>query len=77
MRLLRDTIPGVGARYVDFRMAELRQILIENSPISRSDLDPLSPVYVDGGERDSSLMVETGESRTPRPREATQDILQA
>ncbi len=66
MRLLRDTIPGVGPRYVDFPMAELRQILIENSPISKVDFDPLSPVYVDGGEpRFEANGGDGGESKSP------------
>lgn len=64
MRLLRDKIPGIGERYIDFPMSDLRESLIAHSPVNRpesSDLPRLprrgrSRVELggDGGESNST-----------------------
>ncbi len=65
MRLARDKIPGVNDRYINASPAKLRESLLKYSPIRLIK-------QMQTGES----LVETGESRTPRPREATQNILQ-
>jgi len=67
MRLARDKIPGVNDRYINADPAKLRESLIRYSPLR------LIRQNSQAGEN----LVEAGESRTPRPREATQDMLQA
>ncbi len=67
MRLARDIIPGVNNRYINAPLAKLRESLIRYSPLR------LIRQEVKAGEN----LVETGESRTPRPEEATQNMLQA
>ncbi len=66
MRLARDIISGVNDRYININLAKLRESLLKYSPLRQIKL-------MQTGES----LVETGESRTPRPREATQNILQA
>jgi len=70
MRLLRDRIPGQNNRYIAVTLAQLRDALGSHSPLrlikrKGSLLEPVAD------------LVETGESRTPRPKEAAQNILQA
>ena len=66
MRLARDKIPGVSDRYINATPAKLRESLLKYSPIRLIR-------HAQAGES----LVETGESRTPRPEEATQSMLQA
>lgn len=66
MRLARDKIPGVSDRYINATPAKLRESLLKYSPIRLIKQM-----------RTGESLVETGESRTPRPREAAQNILQA
>jgi len=66
MRLARDIIPGVNDRYINARPVQLRESLKKYSPLRL-----IKQV------QDGESLVETGESRTPRPEETTQDILQA
>ncbi len=66
MRLARDKIPGVNDRYINAHPAKLRESLLRYSPLRLIK-------QVQAGEN----LVETGESRTPRPEEATQNMLQA
>jgi len=66
MRLARDKITGVNDRYINATPAKLRESLLKYSPIRLIR-------HKQAGEN----LVEAGESRTPRPREATQDMLQA
>jgi len=66
MRLARDTIPGVNDRYINVRPVQARESLKKYSPLRLIR-------QVQAGES----LVETGESRTPRPREAAQNLLQA
>ena len=76
MRLARDVIPGVNDRYINYSPARLREDLIRYSPlrlVSRKRTAQAGEKPAQAGE----YMVETGESRTPRPREAAQNILQA
>ena len=74
MRLLRDKIPGQNDRYINFPMSRLREALERYSPLrlikQKETGSGLSHEPADS-------LVETGESRTPRPRETTQNILQA
>ncbi len=60
------TITGVNDRYINAHPAKLRESLLRYSPLRLIK-------QVQAGES----LVETGESRTPRPEEATQNILQA
>jgi len=69
MRLIRDRIPGQNDRYISFPMVRLREALESYSPLKLIKKAPALP--------ELGLLVETGESRTPRPREAAQNILQA
>ena len=69
MRLIRDKIPGMNDRYINFSMVRLREALESYSPLRLIKKAPALP--------ELGLLVETGESRTPRPREAAQNILQA
>jgi len=76
MRLARDVIPGVSDRYINYSPARLREDLIRYSPlrlVSQKRTAQTGEKPAQAGE----YMVETGESRTPRPREAAQNILQA
>ena len=66
MRLARDRVPGVNDRYIQTSAVKLRESLIRYSPMSLIR-------QVQTGES----LVETGESRTPRPEKATQSMLQA
>jgi len=66
MRLARDKIPGVNDRYINAHPAKLRESLLKYSPLRLIR-------QVQAGES----LVETGESRTPRPEEAAQNMLQA
>jgi len=66
MRLARDIIPGVNDRYINADPAKLRESLLKYSPIR-----------LIRHEQAGESLVETGESRTPRPEEATQNMLQA
>ena len=66
MRLARDKVPGQNDRYINTDPVKLRESLIRYSPLSLIR-------QVQTGES----LVETGESRTPRPEEATQSMLQA
>ncbi len=66
MRLARDKIPGVNDRYINTDPIKLKESLLKYSPIRLIK-------QMQAGES----LVETGESRTPRPEEATEDILQA
>ena len=66
MRLARDKIPGVSDRNINASPAKLGESLLKYSPVRLIR-------QVQTGES----LVETGESRTPRPKEATQNILQA
>ena len=74
MRLLRDKIPGQNDRYINFPMSRLREALERYSPLrlikQKETGSGLSHEPADS-------LVETGESRTPRPEEAVQNILQA
>ena len=72
--MLRDRIPGQNERYVHYSTDQLKQALERYSPLR------LVQRKEAGSETDSEpdrFLVETGESRTPRPEEAAQDILQA
>jgi len=69
MRLLRDKIPGQSERYLAVTPAMLRESLERYSPLRL--IKTVSPAGETG-----ECLVETGESRTPRPEEAVQDILQ-
>ncbi len=62
MRLIRDKVPGLSDRYVNYPMTLLKQGLIAHSPLSGDGGDSVG----DGGER-QKCMVETGESRTLEP----------
>jgi len=73
MRLARDKIPGVNDRYINADPAKLRESLLKYSPIRLIRHKQAGESLVEAGES----LVEAGESRTPRPREATQDMLQA
>jgi len=66
MRLARDRVPGVNDRYINTGPVRLRESLIKYSPLS----------LIRQMQTEESL-VGTGESRTPRPEEATQSMLQA
>jgi len=66
MRLARNKVTGVNDRYINAAPVKLRESLKKYSPIRLIR-------QVQAGES----LVETGESRTPRPREAAQNILQA
>ncbi len=66
MRLARDIIPGVNSRYINADPIKLGESLLKYSPVRTIRL-----------EQTGESLVETGESRTPRPRKATQNILQA
>ena len=69
MRLIRDKIPGQSERYINYSLGQLREDLERYSPLR---LIRKAPAL-----REQEFLVETGESRTPRPEEATQNILQA
>ena len=43
MRLIRDIVPGVGARYINFPMEELVAALIKYSPVSQTGETGISP----------------------------------
>ena len=43
MRLIRDIVPGVGARYINFPMEELVSALIKYSPVSQTGETGISP----------------------------------
>jgi integrase len=76
MRLARDVIPGINDRYINYSLTRLREDLIRYSPLRLVS----QKRTVQAGEKPTQTgeyMVETGESRTPRPREAAQNILQA
>jgi len=66
MRLARDKIPGVNDRYINAHPDKLRESLLRYSPLRLIK-------QVQTGEN----LVETGESRTPRPEGAAQNMLQA
>ena len=66
MRLARDKITGVNDRYINATPAKLRGNLLKYSPMRLI-------TQMQTGES----LVETGESRTPRPEKATQNMLQA
>ena len=66
-RLLRNRVLGVNDRYRNVSPGSLVLYLEKHSPI-RTILTP---------ELTGESLVETGESRTPRPKEAAQDLLQA
>ncbi len=70
MRLIRDKIPGQNDRYLAVTPVKLREALEKYSPLRL--ITTVSPAGETG-----ECLVETGESRTPRPEEAVQDILQA
>ena len=70
MRLIRDKIPGQNDRYLRVTPVKLGEALERYSPLRL--IQTVSPAGETG-----ECVVETGESRTPRPEEAVQDILQA
>jgi len=77
MRLLRDKVPGQSDRYLAITPAMLRNDLVKYSPLRL--INDISPANLarECEKEAGEMMVETGESRTPRPEEAVQDILQA
>jgi len=76
MRLARDKVDPLKDRYINVDPVKLRENLIKYSPLRL-----ISPKRTaQAGEKPTQageFMVETGESRTPRPRKAAQNILQA
>jgi len=66
MRLAGDKIPGVNDRYINTNPIKLRESLLKHSPVSLLRL-----------KQAGETLVEAGESRTPRPEEAAQNLLQA
>jgi len=77
MRLIRDNPPLLNRRYITVSDTVLKEGLLNHSPLR---LIKKSFPTLKAGEtpaKAGDLMVEAGESRTPRPREATQNILQA
>ena len=66
MRLARDIIAGVNDRYINADPVKLGESLLKYSPIRLIR-------HKQAGES----LVETGESRTPRPEKAAQNVLQA
>ena len=66
MRLARDIIPGVNDRYINIDPVKLGESLLKYSLLRQIR-----------HEQAGESLVEAGESRTPRPREATQNLLQA
>ena len=66
MRLARDKIQGVNDRYINTDAVKLGE-----------SLNKYSPIRLIRNMQTGESLVEAGESRTPRPREATQNILQA
>ena len=68
MRLIRDKIPGQSERYINYSLGQLREDLERYSPLRLIRKAP--------ARREQDFLVETGESRTPRPEEATQSMLQ-
>ena len=80
MRLARDIVPGVNDRYINTDPAKLGKSLLKYSPVRLIRCQQEGEALVQEGEalvQEEESLVEAGESRTPRPREATQDILQA
>jgi hypothetical protein len=77
MRLIRDQVPHFNSRYISLSAAVLKKKLLEYSPLRLVKKN--SPAMKDGetSAKDGELVVEAGESRTPRPEEATQNLLQA
>ncbi|GAI96300.1 unnamed protein product, partial [marine sediment metagenome] len=82
-RLIRDVNPGCSDRYLKVPLAKLLRDLELLSPLRqirrtarRGGAEPLRQAGETMGQAEES-MVETGESRTPRPEELAQDILQA
>jgi len=74
MRLLRDKVPGQSDRYIHFPLSRLAEALSRYSPLRIIEDKETGSGTVP---EPADSLVETGESRTPRPREATQNILQA
>jgi len=74
MRLIRDKVPGYNDRYVNYTLPFLVAALNRYSPLRLIKQQPPAKKV---GEYTGESLVETGESRTPRPEEAVQNILQA
>jgi integrase len=75
MRLIRDRVPHLNSRYISVSPAALKGKLGRYSPLRLLKND-----ITKAGEtpsKDGEIMVEAGESRTPRPEEATRNLLQA
>jgi len=77
MRLIRDQVPHLNSRYISISAAVLKKRLLEYSPLQLVKKNSLSMKDGETPSKYGELMVEAGECRTPRPREATQNILQA
>ena len=67
MRLLRDQIPGVGRRYIQFAPEQLVIELQKHSPLSQAEktADPggRDGNYPDGGENTLPAVIETKQPR--------------
>ena len=74
MRLLRDKVPGQSERYIHYPLSRLLEALERFSPLRLIGQKETGPgVMPEPG----SMLVETGESRTPRPEEIHLEWLQA
>jgi len=77
MRLIRDQIPLLNSRYISVSDAALKEGLLKYSPLRLVKQHSPALKAEEKSAKAGDLMVEAGESRTPRPKEATQDMLQA
>ena len=77
MRLIRDQVPLLNSRYISVSNTALKEGLLEYSPLRLAKKNSPALKAGETPAKAGDLMVEAGESRTPRPKEATQNLLQA
>jgi len=77
MRLIRDQVPLLNSRYISVSDTALKEGLLEHSPLQLAKKNSPALKAGETPAKAGDFLVEAGESRTPRPREATQNILQA
>ena len=74
MRFLRNIIPGQSDHYIKYPLPRLLDALKRYSLLRQVEQKEMGSGL---SQEPADSLVETGESRTPRPRKATQNILQA
>ncbi len=77
MRMIRNKPPVLNSRYITVSDGVLKETLLACSPLRLLKKQTTAAEAGESPTKAGDLMVEAGESRTPRPKEATQNILQA